>query len=140
VNPNLLTFSTATVGDVPAATYSFASSGYQTPRQGRSIGMDVVHNQNGIFKYVYDQGPGIYSWDPFELVFDDDLTDLGSATVQWENFLNIWNHQGGMGFRAPESTYQVHFSSQELQRRFQRFPASVGDKMEFRVTIQLEEG
>jgi hypothetical protein len=142
MTPNLLVFSTATVGSQPAATYRFMSSGYKPPRQGRSIAMDMVHNQNGIFKYVYDNGPNIHTWDPFELVFNDKFSNVvgGSATQQYANFLALWNHLGSKGFQAPDGGYQVHFAAEDMEPRFNAWPVETTSKLEYKVTVHIEEG
>jgi hypothetical protein len=144
MTPNVVIFSYPGVGSIPAATYSFLTAGYKPPKQGRSIASDMVHNQNGIFVYVYDSGPNIFTWDPFELVFGDSQTHkniLGiGATQQWQNFQDLWQHLGTKQLDAPEDLYDVHFAQQDMERRFTVFPKNVGDPIEFRVTIELEEG
>lgn len=145
---NKIILSTPTVGDStltasPAATYSFFSRDYQPPLQGRASAQDVVVNQNGTFKYNYDNGPGPFEWRPFELVFDDKFAPfLGGAmaTQQWANFQAIWNHLGPKQLGAPEAVYSILFPSQQLERRFQQFPRATGDKIEFITTIKIEEG
>jgi hypothetical protein len=153
-DPNLIIFSTPTVGDStltasPAATYVFFSREYRPPLQPRASEQDIVINQNGTFKYNYDNGPGPYRWRPFELVFDDKFakrlayavgtTTPISATMQWNAFQALWNHFGPKNMRAPEDVYSVMFPSQELERQFIQFPRAVGDKIEYTVAIQVEE-
>lgn len=145
MNENRLIFTTPALGDTPAATYVFFSSDYKPPRQGRSASSDIVHNQNGIFKYVYDSGPNIFTWDPFELVFSDRFAgalDGKSATQQWQDFQSLWQHLGTKSLEGPEGSYDVHFPAQNIEPRWGsgRFPANSTDSFDLRVTIELEEG
>ena len=69
-NPIILSVPTSGDGATAAATYVFYTAGYSPPRQGRSTGQDIVHNQNGVFKYRYDNGPNVYAWEPFQIRID----------------------------------------------------------------------
>lgn len=144
MNPNQIVLSVPTSGSgaTPGATFSFSTSGYKPPRQGRSLGTDIVHNQNGAFKYVYDNGPNFWAWDPFEAVLTDQFSGVsgGGATQQYANLRFLWNYVGVMGIRTPDGAYNVVWAAgADFQQSFQQFPNSVGDKMEFRVTLNIEE-
>ena len=141
-NEIILSVPTSGSGATAAATFSFFTSGYQVPRQGRSISADTVHNHNGIFTYVYDNGPNIRTWQPFEIVCSDKfLNYLGAATQQHSRFEFLWNYtEGSITLQAPEGVYAVRWSDQPLERRFARFPSAVGDKIEYRYQVNFEEG
>jgi hypothetical protein len=62
-------------GATAAATYSFFSKDYKPPAQPRAVETDVVINQNGKFKYVYDNGPGFRQWQPFSVKCEDSFRD-----------------------------------------------------------------
>lgn len=145
-NPNPITISYATYGpsgaETPAATYRFMSQDYKPPRRSRASSFDEVVNQNGTFRYVYDNGPAGLSWSPFTLAMLDRFEPLvgATATVQWANLLALWDHRGLKTIQAPDGIYEVFFSDSDLEPRFEVFPGSVGDKIEYRATISLEEG
>jgi hypothetical protein len=126
---------------IPAATYRFMTAGYKPPRQNRSISTDTVHNANGVHKYIYDNGPRDYSWDPFEVALEDVFGPMGgSATQQLANLKDIWNHVGPLSMQTPDGLYDVHWAAgQALEPKFVHFPNQVGDKIEYRVTVQFEE-
>ena len=128
-------------GATAAATYSFFSSDYQPPVQERYSEYDIVKNQNGKFKHLYDNGPGFFKWAPFKLNCGEAFTELLGATAgqQFDNIKNLWNHPGVMGMRAPEATYLVHWSN-DMERSFRVFPRRSADIQEFIVVVQFEEG
>jgi hypothetical protein len=138
-NKVILSVPTSGAGATPAATYAFFTRGYKPPRQARSIGFDYVHNQNGLHKYVYDNGPNINTWDPFQIVCGDQFKDLGSASVQFGNLLFLWNYIGPISMQAPEGAYTVAWADAPLEKQFAQFPSAVGDKIEFGVTVTFEE-
>jgi hypothetical protein len=107
----------------------------------RSIDWDDVHNKNGHFRYLYDNGPGPKTWKPFEIVTNDVFTNLlgASATQQWANLQALCEHVGAMGFAAPDGTHQVHWGQSEFEPHFEAMPRAVGDKIDYAVAIQLEE-
>lgn len=148
MNPNTIIFSVPTSGGgaTPAATYSFMSRGYKQPHQGRASGMDTIGNQNGSFRYIYDNGPGPYDWEPFELVLSDRFAGVagGMATQQAANFLFLWSYTGPMGMRVPGGTYTVAWQpGMDLQREWLSFPTDVGDvrhTFESSVAIAIVEG
>lgn len=139
-----LTFSVPTsgAGATPAATFSFFTIGYRPPRQHRISGQDVVSNQNGIFKYRYDNGPGPYEWNTFEIRISDTFrNELGSATQQQANLDFLWQYKSGpMGMADPERVYSVVWAPVPLEPVFEGFPVAAGDKIHKRYSISLEEG
>jgi hypothetical protein len=141
----LMSVPTSADGASAAATFRFVTSGYKRPHQGRSSSMDQVHNQNGVFRYIYDNGPNAWEWEPFSILLEDALAGVvgGAATQQKANLDYLWNWTGAIGLAAPEGTYVVGWDpSANYEPEFKRFPAEVGDKIvyEGRVTIQLIEG
>lgn len=141
----VLTFSRATYvgpsGATAAATYSFYTSDYQPPTQDRHIDQDVVHNQNGKFKYLYDNGPGWRKWSPFTIKCENTFTSFlngATALAQYQQLVTLWEHPGVLGMQAPEGTYTVHWAS-EIERSFRVFPSTTGDIQEFNVVVQFEE-
>jgi hypothetical protein len=126
----------------PAATYTFFTSGYQPPNQPRYIQNDVVKNQNGQFKWVYDNGPGFRTWSPFKIHCENAPYFPGSATQQLSDLTSLWNHVGVLGMRTPEgSTFHVIWADNALEQNFRIFPKAdlpVG-KLEYIVTVQFEE-
>ena len=130
-----------TSAPVSSATYSFMSRGYAPPERQRSIGWDNVHNANGHFRYVYDNGPSTKSWKTFELVTNDNFANLlgASATQQYANLLDLWDYTGAMGMAAPDGIHEVHWGQASLQAKFEAMPGSVGDKIDFSVSVQFEE-
>lgn len=144
MRPNEIVFSVPTSGGgaTPPATFSFMTSGYKVPRQGRSSGMDTVHNQNGVFRYFYDNGPNSRTWEPFAIVASDAFTSVagGGATQQAANLDFLWQYVGPMGMQAPEGTYTVGWApGTEYLPAFTRFPSEVGDKIELRTDINIVE-
>lgn len=146
MNPNLLTLSHATYvgpfGATAAATYSFFTKDYKPPSQERHIDKDVVHNQNGRFKYLYDNGPGFKEWSPFsvacETKFGPELSGNPSAATQYTRLQEMWTHPGVLGMLAPDGTYTVAWSS-NIDQAFRVFPHNVGDIIEYEVVVQFEE-
>jgi hypothetical protein len=126
---------------VPSATYSFMSRGYAPPERKRAIGWDDVQNANGHFRYVYDNGPSGKSWKTFELVTNDNFTNLlgASATQQFLNILNLWDYTGPMGMSAPDGIHEVHWGQASLLPKFETMPGSAGDKIDYSVAVQFEE-
>lgn len=143
--PNLLWISYPTYGpsgsETAAATYGFVSQDYKPPRRQRAISSDEVTNQNGTFKYVYDNGPTGLTWSPFSLVLLDRWEPyVGAyATQQWANLLSLWDHSAAKNLGAPDGTYEIHWGQASLEPKFETFPNSVGDKIEYRVVISIEE-
>lgn len=146
MNPNLLIFSHATYvgasGATAAATYKFFSKEYKPPAQPRYIAVDVVKNQNGKFKYIYDNGPGFRQWSPFSILCEDKFQSVigVGATVQKARLEALWEHPGLLGMTTPDGTYQVHWSDNSLEQNFRIFPKQTGDTIEYEIVIQLEEG
>lgn len=122
-----------------AATYSFFTSDYQPPSQDRSIDHDMVHNQNGKFKYIYDNGPGFKKWSPFNIHCENSWATMqGTAGAQLANLRSLWEAPGTLGIRTPDGTYTVHWGD-SLERSFRVFPKKVGDPTEHIVVVQFEE-
>ena len=139
--PIILSIPISGGGASPAATFAFMTSGYRPPAQGRTTAQEIVHNRNGIFKFRYDNGPNVYVWTPFQLVLMDAFGGMGSAAEQWERLLALWNYkEGPLGMRAPEGEYTVDWATQQLERQFIRYPGAAGDKQEFYVVVNFEEG
>lgn len=146
-DPNLLILSHATYagssGATAAATYSFMTGEFKPPAQARYIDHDIIKNQNGKFKYIYDNGPGFKAWSPFSVMCEDTFTQLGlgSATVQYSRLREMWDHPGLLGMQTPDrSVYSVHWSDSSLEQNFRVFPKRVQDKIEYEVVVQFEEG
>jgi len=140
--PNIIILSVPTSGNgaTAAATFAFFTSGYQPPRQTRAVNWDDVHNQNGHFRYRYDNGPGALTWGNFQLVFNDSLAPAGpSATQMLANFNFLNQYTGAMGLAAPDGIYSVAWGKSDLEHRFGQFPAGVGDKYERRVVVSIVE-
>lgn len=143
--PNLIILSRATYvgpsGATAAATYSFFTSDYGPPAQERYIEYDVVKNQNGKFKYIYDNGPGWKKWSPFNIHCEDAFASVVGATAggQLARLLTLWEHPGLLGMTAPEGTYSVHWAD-SMERSFKIFPREVNQKQEYIVAVQFEEG
>ena len=146
MNPNLLTLSHATYvgpsGATAAATYSFVTKGYQPPAQDRHIEYDVVHNQNGLFKYIYDNGPGFRKWAPFSVACENAFASIVGATaaMQLTRLREMWAHPGVLGMSAPDAVYTVHWAQQALEQNFKIFPKEVNHLKEYEVVVQFEEG
>jgi len=141
----LITLSRATYvgpsGATAAATYRFATSDYKPPVQERYIESDIVKNQNGKFKYIYDNGPGFKKFQAFQIhcenVFATYLGGMGAT--QYANLLSLWEHPGVLGMKGPDGTYIVNWA-RDLERAFRVFPKKSTDAQEFVVTVQFEEG
>lgn len=129
--------------EIPAATAAFFSEGYTPPYTGRSIGSDIVHNKNGVFKYVYDNGPNFDRWEPFQLRMEDTFATAvgGTATVQYQALLDMWNHVGQLQMSTPDGIYSVYWApGNDLARRYVGpYPKKVGDKIEYSVQVQFEQ-
>lgn len=145
MNYNLLVLSHATYvgpsGATAAATYSFFTKEYRPPSQDRSIEFDIVHNQNGRFKWVYDNGPGFNKWQGFSVLCENKFaTVVGAiAATQFSRIREMWEYPGVLGMKAPEGTYSVHWSSSEIERAFRAFPTQTTDVPEWEVVVQFEE-
>lgn len=145
MNPNLIVISHATYvgasGATAAATYSFFSKDYVPPSQDRSLDSDIVQNQNGKFKYLYDNGPGFKKWAPFKLACEQQFSNLLGATAgaQYTRIREMWEHPGVLGMKTPEGTYSVHWAQSALEQAFRAFPHSVNDQIEWEVVVQFEE-
>lgn len=123
-----------------AATYAFFTSDYEPPQQERSIDSDVVHNQNGKFKYVYDNGPGFKKWKPFNVHCEQSFRVLLGATagMQFDRLKSLWEKPGVIGMETPEGIYTVMWGD-SLERAFRVFPKKNNDILEHVVTVQFEE-
>lgn len=145
-NPYLLTLSHATYlgpsGATAAATYQFMTRGYKPPAETRHVDSDVVHNQNGRFKYLYDNGPGFRRWAPFAILCEDAFESyLGlNAEQQYNRLREMWNHKGLLGLEAADEIYSVHWAQDAIEPVFRQYPKQVGDNIEREVTVQFEEG
>lgn len=146
MNPNLIVISHATYvgasGATAAATYSFMTKDYAPPEQERYVDYDVVKNQNGKFKYLYDNGPGFRKWNPFSVVCEDRFQVLLglTATQQYSNLINLWNYPGVMGIKTPDGVFNAHWSRESMGLQYRRFPTQTSDTIEYEIVIQLEEG
>lgn len=128
-------------GATAAATYSFMTSDYKPPAQERHSDYDVVHNQNGKFKYLYDNGPGFKKWAPFNVHCEEAFVSVlgASAAVQFARLTALWEHPGLLGMKTPDGVYNVHWAD-NLERSFRIFPKKTADSREYVVTVQFEEG
>jgi hypothetical protein len=146
MNPNLIYLSHATFvgpsGATAAATYAFMSKDYRPPAESRAVESDIVINQNGRFKYVYDNGPGFKAWPPFSIICEDKFQAVVGATAgaQYARLREMWNYRGILGLQAPDDVHSVHWSNTSLERNFRVFPREVSDKIEYEVVVQFEEG
>lgn len=131
----------ATPAPTPAATYAFMTSEYKLPQIERALDYDVVINQNGRFKWVYDNGPGFRKWAPFNIRCEDVFkTYLGlTATQQFNNLLHAWSYPGVLGLKTPDGVYQVHWSQQALDPQRLQYPLQPNDPVEYSVVVQFEE-
>lgn len=129
--------------EVPAATAAFFTEGYTPPMTGRSIATDVVHNRNGVFKYVYDNGPNFQRWAPFLIRMEDSFENIlgGGATVQYGKLLDMWNHTGQLQLGTPDGVYSVIWApgNDLALQHVGGYPAHVGDKIEYAVQVQFEQ-
>lgn len=147
MNPNVITLSHATYvgasGATAAATYLFMTKELKPPEQDRYIDYDVVKNQNGNFKYLYDNGPGFRQWSPFSIICEDKFSSVVggfTAAQQLAHLLELWDYPGVLIMATPDGVYNVHWAPQNLGRNYRRFPASVSDPIEYEVVVQFEEG
>ena len=144
---NLLTLSHPTYngpsGATAAATYQFFTKNYRPPADTRHVDSDTVHNQNGKFKYVYDNGPGFRRWPSFSIACEGGViaNRLGvSAESQYLNLRRLWNFRGVMGMEILEEVYDIHWAQDPLEPAFlPRFPVEVGGTIEREVQVQFEE-
>lgn len=123
-------------------TYQFFTGGYQPPSQPRYIDQDVVVNQNGKFKWVYDNGPGFKQWAPFKIIMGNRPEFPARAATQIAQLLSLWNHIGTIGLRSPEGdTYTVIWADNALDKAFRIFPNErlATTDLEYTVTVQFEE-
>lgn len=145
MNPNLITLSHPTYvgssGATAAATYPFMTRGFKPAIIPRTLSADIVVNQNGKFKYVYDNGPGFRKWNPFEVACEDSFSRIvgGGATVQFGRLMELWNYPGIMKLSTPEGVFSVHWSQNELEPQYRIFPHEAGSPIEYSVTVQFEE-
>jgi len=139
--PIFLSVPTSAGGATAAATFGFFTSGYRAPRQGRSTSQDIVHNQNGIFKYRYDNGPNVHTWEPFRIIASDTFRDaIGSATQQLANLDFLWNYvEGPLGMAAPDGVYSVDWANAPLERVMLDTPLAAGDKIKWAISVAFEE-
>lgn len=143
LTPLILSVPTSAGGATAAATFGFFTSGYRAPRQGRSTAQDIVHNQNGIFKYRYDNGPNVFTWEPFRIIINDNFNNklAMSATQQLANLDFLWNYiEGPLGLAAPEGVYAVDWANAPLEKVMLGAPLAAGDKIAWAVTVNFEEG
>lgn len=144
MNPNLVILSHATYvgpsGATAAATYSFFTKDYSPPEETRAVDRDVVINQNGRFKYIYDNGPGFRQWSPFSVVCENKFSaQVGAdAATQYARLREMWDHRGVLGMQTPDGSYTVAWSD-SIDRNFRVFPVTAGDVPEYEVVVQFEE-
>jgi hypothetical protein len=142
MNAQPIIISVPTYGATAAATYLFMTSDYKPPQAERALEFDVVVNQNGKFKWLYDNGPGFKKWSPFTIRCEDVFKPLVkglSATQQYAALQHAWAHPGLLGLAAPDGTYSVHWSQGALEPELRQYPVQTGDPIEFSVTVQFEE-
>ena len=141
---NLLTLSHPTYsgpsGATAAATYQFMTSKYQPPAETRHLDSDIVHNQNGKFKYVYDNGPGFRRWAAFSIRCEEAFRDIlnGNSETQYARLREMWSFRGILGMEIAEEVYSVHWSQDQMEPNFKVFPRQVGHRDEREVKIQFE--
>jgi hypothetical protein len=131
------TYVNASAVATAAATHVFLTSGYKPPSQERYIDMDVVKNQNGQFKWVYDNGPGFKKWPPFQIGLDDKLYPSG-ASAALASLAGLWQHPGVLGMQTPEGTVHRVIWGDTLEQNFRVFPTP-GKINEYKVDVQFEE-
>lgn len=124
-----------------AATYAFMTTDYKPPQIDRAIEFDTVINQNGKFKWLYDNGPGFRKWNPFTVRCEDAFYNyLGAgATQQFANLVHVWSYRGLFGLHAPDGTYVVHWSQAAFEPQLRQYPQQSGDPVEYSVVVQFEE-
>lgn len=145
MNPNLAILSHATYvgpsGATPAATYAFFTKDYKPPSESRAIDKDEVVNQNGKFRYIYDNGPGFKQWSPFSFKLDKAFEAMLNATIeqQYAHLREMWNHKGVLGLQVPDGVHTVAWGG-DLDRNFIVFPIEAGaSQIEYEVIVQFEE-
>ncbi len=142
MNPNLIILSHPAVGPYAAATYKFFTKEYKPPASPRDMDSDVIHNANGKFKYVYDNGPGFRKWEPFTVRCEEIWQKfLGkTASEQLAQLMALWEYPANLVLGAPEGTYNVHWAvDTDLEQAFIIFPREVGQAPEYDVMVQFEE-
>lgn len=143
--PILLSVPTSGNGATAAATFAYFTNDYRPPRQARFTSADWNKNHNGLHKYNNDNGPGPYTWSPFNLMLADDISrDLPSPTQMWANLQFLWNYiEGPLQMGTPDGVYLVDWPEGfQLERQFLTQKGAAGDKQrsEYRVTVSFEEG
>jgi hypothetical protein len=145
LNLNLITLSHATYvgpsGATGAATYQFFTKEYKPPSESRAIDKDEVVNQNGKFRYIYDNGPGFKQWSPFTFKLDKQFEAILNATVaqQYAHLREMWEHRGVLGMQTPDGVHTVAWGG-DLERNFVVFPVDAGaSQIEYEVVVQFEE-
>jgi len=125
----------------PAATYFFFTADYQPPNQARSLEVDIVHNQNGRFKYVYDNGPAFKTWEPFRIRCEQAFATILGATAgqQYARLSEMWEYPGVLKLKTPDGTYSVHWAASNLERSFRAYPKATNELIEWDVVVQFEE-
>lgn len=129
-------------GATAAATYTFFSKGYKPPAQERDVSYDIVHNQNGRFKWLYDNGPGFKRWPQFMITCQDKFESIlgANAQVQYQHLLEMWEFKGVLGMSAPDGVFNIHWGTDAREDNFIIFPRLAGDQIEMDVVVQFEEG
>jgi hypothetical protein len=143
---NKLTLSHATYlgpsGATAAATYQFMTKGYKPPAETRHIDSDIVHNQNGRFKYVYDNGGGFRRWNTFQVSCQQAFQAIlgANAQQQYDRLREMWVHKGVLGMTILGDTYSVHWAQDPMEPAFvPQFPVEVGGIVERDISVQFEE-
>jgi len=139
--PNLVFLSHPAYGATPVATYAFFTKEYKPPTQARAVEVDVVVNQNGKFKYVYDNGPGFKTWQPFTIACENIFATVvgGIAPTQYSRLTEMWNYPGVLGMKTPDGVYAVHWAANAIEPAFRVFPIRANDVPEWEVVVQFEE-
>jgi hypothetical protein len=145
LNPNLIYLSHATYvgpsGATAAATYAFFTKDLKSPAEPRAIDKDIVVNQNGKFKYIYDNGPGFRQFPPFSILCEARFEILlgGGPDTQYARLREMWEHRGLLGLKVPDGTYTIAWSS-DLDQNFRVFPITAGaTQIEREIVVQFEE-
>jgi hypothetical protein len=114
---------------------------YSAGKQSRYIEQDVVSNQNGVFKWIYDNGPGLREWAPFSVICDDSFASYvgGMATVQYGRLLEMWNYIGTLGMKGPDGAFKVAWASNSIEPKLRYFPQAPADPPVIDVVVQFEE-
>lgn len=129
-------------GATAAATYSFMTKGYRPPAETRHLDSDTVHNQNGRFKYVYDNGAGFRRWNTFQVSCQEYFQGLlgVNAQQQYDRLREMWAHKGILKMEIVGDVYNVHWAQDPIEPAFlPTFPKVVGAVIERDVSIQFEE-